>query len=63
MKFTVKQARGLAGYTQDQMAEALGIHRTTYIRKERNPGTFSMEEAEKLCEITKMSMEQISFKR
>lgn len=62
-KFTVKQVRGLAGLTQNQMADELGIHRSTYIKLERNPGLFTMQQAEEICRITKYPMDLISFKK
>ena len=34
MTFSVKQARQMAGYTQVQMAEKLGVNRDTYRRIE-----------------------------
>lgn len=63
LKWPVEQVRRRAGFTQDQMAEKLGVNRSTYIRMERKPETFSLERAEKFCEVTKMPMEAISFKK
>ena len=36
MRFTVKQARNLAGMTQADMAKTLGIDRGTYIKIEKD---------------------------
>ena len=48
MNFTVKQARVLANATQKEMAEYLGISRSTYIKIENNPGKATIEQAKKI---------------
>ena len=36
MRFTIKQARNIAGITQAEMAKILGINRGTYIKIEKD---------------------------
>lgn len=50
MMFTVKQARVLAGKTQQQIAEAIGVHRTTYFHLEQHPETMSVLQLVRFCQ-------------
>ena len=59
--FTVKQARLLSGITQQQMADLLGVHRTTYRKIEENPDLASIKQAREIAEITGIDVDQIFF--
>lgn len=51
----IKEFRKLKGYTQQQLADMLGIERSAYTRKEIGDRRFSIEEAfilEKYLEIS-----------
>ncbi|MCV9884734.1 helix-turn-helix transcriptional regulator [Metabacillus halosaccharovorans] len=61
VKFTLKQARLLKGYSQNQMAEELGIHVQTYRKMEKQPDTVTVGEAKKISEILGMNYDHIFF--
>lgn len=61
MKFSVEQARKHAGLTQKQMAEKLGVCRDTYRKIELSPGTATIEQGERISEITGISFDDIFF--
>ena len=61
MAYTVKQARRLAGYTQQEMADELHIHRTTYIKLEENPESFTVGQAKVISRKTKIPIDDIFF--
>lgn len=59
--FTVKQARQYAGLTQAQMAEKLGISRSSYIWLEAHPDRTTVAQAKKISEITGISFDDLFF--
>jgi DNA-binding XRE family transcriptional regulator len=61
VKMTVKQARRYRDITTTDMAEALGISRITYEKKEKNPKKFTVEQAEKISKVVEMPKSQILF--
>lgn len=61
MRFTVKQARLLAGFTQPDMAKKLNINRCTYAKMEQDPTRITIAQAYKICKMTGLSMDQIIF--
>lgn len=61
MTFSVKQARQLAGYTQVQMADMLGINRDTYRRIEAKPESATIQQGKKIAEITGIGFDSIFF--
>lgn len=61
MKYTVKQARMLAGFTQDEMAKKLNIHRDTYRNMEKHPEKISFLMGNKISNITQIPIEKIFF--
>lgn len=61
MAYTVKQARRLAGITQGEMADELHIHRSTYVRLERNPESFTVGQAKAISRKTKIPIDDIFF--
>lgn len=61
MILSVKQARVLAGKTQQEMAESMGIHRHTYAKIEQDPEIATIRQAEEIARITGFDLEQIFF--
>jgi DNA-binding XRE family transcriptional regulator len=61
MGYTIKQARVGVGYTQAELAHILGIHPQTYAKLEKHPEKMSIELAEKLCEATHLTMDDLIF--
>lgn len=61
MNLTVKQARLLAGYTQKQIADILGVHVQTYMKWERNPGEMSISTAKQFSKIVGRGFDEIFF--
>lgn len=61
MKVTVKAARVMAGLTQCQAAEKLGVSRNTYAWIEKHPERMTIERATALCDVLGVSMGDVSF--
>lgn len=61
MTFSIKQARQMAGFTQVQMAEKLGINRDTYRRIEAKPESATILQGRKIADITGISFDSIFF--
>jgi len=59
--FTVKQARQYAGFTQDQMAEKLGISRSSYIYLEKHPDRATVAQAKSISAITGIDFDNLFF--
>lgn len=59
--FTMKQARRYAGLTQVQMAEKLGISRSSYIWLEAHPERTTINQARAISEITGIALDDIFF--
>lgn len=55
------EARKRARYTQQQVADLLGISRPTYIKMEKDPGTISIDDAHKLAAIFGQDVSSIFF--
>lgn len=60
---TLRSAREDAGFTQQFMADELGVSRPTYIKIEEDPSKASILQAKRICEILSRSYEQIFFGR
>ena len=58
MHFTVKQARTYAGLTQAEMADKLGVHRSTYMKIENDPTTATLGQINLSSEVTGIPIEQ-----
>ena len=58
MRFTIRQARAYAGFTQTEMAEKLGIHRSTYMKIENDPSMATIGQISRISEITGVSIDQ-----
>ncbi|MBP3038100.1 helix-turn-helix transcriptional regulator [Bacillaceae bacterium Marseille-Q3522] len=61
MNFTLMQARIMAGLTQKQMAEKLGMSEKTYIEYEKYRKIFRMDVAFKFAKIVGINLENIIF--
>ena len=61
MKYSVKQARLLAGLTQIQMAEKMGVHRDTYRKIESYPESATIEQGKQISAITGIGFDEIFF--
>ncbi len=59
--FTVKQARQLAGLTQVNMANEMGISRDSYRKIELRPDLATVGQAHDISRITQIPVDQISF--
>ncbi|WP_414144379.1 helix-turn-helix transcriptional regulator, partial [Berryella intestinalis] len=51
LETTLKEARESAGFTQQQMADELGISRPTYSQIEANPGKATVLQARRICTL------------
>lgn len=54
-------ARKKERYTQQQVADLLGVSRPTYARMEQNPGDVSVEDAKRLADIFRVDVRDIFF--
>ncbi|WP_232233689.1 helix-turn-helix domain-containing protein [Bacillus sp. J33] len=61
VRFTLKQARLLKGFTQREIASKLGVHVQTYSKMEKHPDEVTVREAKKLSDILEMSYDCIFF--
>ncbi|WNF07211.1 helix-turn-helix transcriptional regulator [Brevibacillus borstelensis] len=61
MKFTVKQARLLAGLTQKEVSGMLRVHVQTYMKWERNPEEMSISKAKQFSKIVGREFDEIFF--
>ena len=60
-KITVKAARVNAGLTQEELANKMGVHRSTISSWETNPSTMQIKDAELLCKILNIPISNIFF--
>ena len=60
-EYTPKQARLLAGKSQDEMAKALNIHRQTYAKLEKNPEQITIAQAHVFAEYVGIDYDRIKF--
>ena len=58
---SLRAAREDAGFTQQYMADELGISRPTYVKIEEDPTQASVLQAKRICEILSRSYEHIFF--
>jgi len=52
MQFTIEQARKYAGFTQEQMGKAIGVHRSTYMKIEKDPTTATVHQINLISDVT-----------
>ena len=60
---TLREVRKEVGFTQQYMADELGISRPTYMKIEEDPSEASVLQAKRICEILSKSYEGIFFGR
>lgn len=61
MANVIKGIRNLNGYTQEETAKEIGIHKRTFCIKENNPDLFTVGEIKKIAKFFKVE-EEIFFK-
>lgn len=52
MQFTIEQARKYAGFTQEQMGKAIGVHRSTYMKIEKDPTLATVHQINLISDVT-----------
>lgn len=52
MQFTIEQARKYAGLTQEQMGNAIGVHRSTYTKIEKDPTLATVGQINQISDVT-----------
>jgi len=57
----LREIRQNKGYTCESMAEAMGLTKATYSKKERGQITMTLEDAEKISAILGSSVDEIFF--
>lgn len=57
----LREAREKANLTQQEVADALGVSRPTYISMEKNPDRISIDEARHLSELFGVSVDSLFF--
>lgn len=55
------EARKKARYTQQNVADHLGISRPTYARMEADPGSITVDDAKRLAKLFDVSLSDIFF--
>lgn len=55
------EARKKERYTQQQVADYLGISRITYAKMEKNPGDITLDDARKLATLFKVDVRDTFF--
>lgn len=60
-RISMVAARANADMSQQEMADALGIDRTTYLKYEKGDSVMRMDLAYKFSELVKIPMEHINF--
>lgn len=58
---TLRKAREEAGYSQQEMADKLGISRPTYAGIEANPEKATVLQARRICHLLSRNYERIFF--
>ena len=61
MKITLKQARIGVDMTQQEVADRLGVHVTTYGRMEAHPEDITFKQGSQLAQIFKINVDDIFF--
>lgn len=61
MVVTMKMARIGKGLTQQEVADILGVHVTTYAKMEKNPEEVSIKDAKRFADIVGIPATDIFF--
>lgn len=59
----LNEARLAARYSQEVVAGYLGISRPTYAKMEKDPGTVTVEDAQKLAKLFGVSVSDLFFSK
>lgn len=60
-KLTLKQRRLINDFTQEEMANKIGVHINTYRNWEEEPSKISIEKAKKIASALNISINEIFF--
>lgn len=60
---SLREAREKAGFSQQEMADELGVSRPTYASIEQNPDRATVLQARRICQILSRTYERIFFDR
>lgn len=63
MADSLRKAREDAGFSQQEMADELGVSRPTYANIEANPERATVLQARRICQLLSRSYEKIFFGR
>lgn len=61
IKLKISALRANLGLTQNEMADRLGISRSTYIDFEREPYKYPIKYCIELCEMTNCKLDDIDY--
>jgi len=61
VNLTMKQARQLAGLTQQEAAKLLDVHKQTYVKWEKNSDLIPLGRARKFSKIVGLKVDEIFF--
>lgn len=61
MSYSVRQARMLAGLSQQEIADRLNVHRTTYRKLEENPDLITIGQAREISRAVGVPLDDIFF--
>lgn len=61
MPLTLKKARLVSEKTQQEMADAIGVHIDTYRKMEEKPERVTIENAKKIANFLGLSVNEIFF--
>ncbi len=62
-KITLKQARQWVGLTQQEVADKLGVHVTTYLKWEKDPAEMKVSTARAVCKVVGRQWDEIFFEK
>ena len=63
MALTMRQWRKAKEFSQEYMAECLGVHVNTYLNWEKEPEKISIENSQKIAKILNIPINDILFKK
>ncbi|PEH04760.1 helix-turn-helix transcriptional regulator [Limosilactobacillus vaginalis] len=61
MKFDLRQARSYAGYSQEEVAQKIGVAKVTYQMYETGRRNMKVNTAKKFSKLVNIPIEQIIF--
>jgi DNA-binding XRE family transcriptional regulator len=63
MAMTLKAARIIRGYTQEELAEMIGVSRSTYIKMEKMPDNITVGLAKAISKAVDVPLDDLFFAR